>query len=289
MAADTPQTGESAPMVDTYNVYRDAYQYVMPGGEEGFLNYGLWDRPLDEISPPRRLCEYMLAKARIEPGARVINVGPGLGEIDRLCATLYRPAEIVGVELNPTHVEIATAKARESGFGEVIRYVNGDACDMPESMGSDFDRLVGLECVDEFGSRARFFRSAARRLAPGGLMVLVDVYLNRLPETEAEKQAVGVVNDFWDVSERDYTQSEYVRDLEAAGFEPVEFDSIRKNVWGPLFEYLGARIDIQRPVLLERFLTEEQYGVMMTEFEAIRASTSMDLWDYNVVTARKKG
>lgn len=289
MASDTPHAGDQAPMVGTYDVYREAYQYVMPGGEEGFLNYGLWDRPLEEISPPRRLCEYMLEKARIEPGSRVINVGPGLGEIDRLCATLHRPARIVGVELNPTHVEIAAAKAQGCGFGDIIEYINADACAMPESMGSDFDRLVGLECVDEFGSRARFFESAARRLAPGGLMVLVDVFLNRLPETAEEKQAVGVVCDFWDVSERDYTQVEYVRDLVTTGFEPVEFDSIRKNVWAPMFAYLGARIDQQRPVLLERFLDQEQYDIMMTEFEAIRASTALDLWDYCVVTARKRG
>lgn len=97
-------------------------------------------------------------------GRRALDVGCGAG---LLCEPLARlGAEVTGVDAAPEL--IAAARAHAAGQGLAIDY---RACGV-ENLDGQFDLVTAMEVIEHVASPADFLRSLARRLAPGGLLIL---------------------------------------------------------------------------------------------------------------------
>jgi cyclopropane fatty-acyl-phospholipid synthase-like methyltransferase len=96
---------------------------------------------------------------------RVLDVGCGTGEHAIMAASLGLTA--VGVDLSPTAIELAKAKARERGVD--VRFVLADALDLP-ALGERFDTVLdcGFFHVLDDAARVTFATGLRAVMVPGG-------------------------------------------------------------------------------------------------------------------------
>lgn len=110
-----------------------------------------------------------LAEAGLLAG-RVLDVGCGTGEHALLAAS--HGAEAVGVDLSPTAIARARAKATQRGLD--VRFEVGDALDLGQ-LGLDFDVIVdsGVYHVFSDEDRPRYVASLGTVLSSGGTVYLM--------------------------------------------------------------------------------------------------------------------
>lgn len=102
---------------------------------------------------------------------RVLDAGCGTGEQVLLAAT-HGAKDAMGVDLSPTAIERARAKAAERGV--TARFEVGDALNLG-ALGLQSDTLIdsGLFHVFNDEDRARYVASLAAAVRPGGYLYLV--------------------------------------------------------------------------------------------------------------------
>ncbi|MGN3974974.1 bifunctional 2-polyprenyl-6-hydroxyphenol methylase/3-demethylubiquinol 3-O-methyltransferase UbiG [Tsuneonella sp. SYSU-LHT278] len=143
-------------------------------------------------------------------GKTALDVGCGAG---LLCEPLARlGGEVTGIDAAPENV--AAARVHAKGAGLSIRYLAGEvgALDIGR-----FDLVTCMEVIEHVGDKPAFVSALARRLAPGGLMVLSTP--NRTVRSRflmvGAAEAVGVVpkgTHHWD----DFVTPDELRDLLAS-------------------------------------------------------------------------
>lgn len=146
--------------------------------EEAFwrhVHFGAWDEPekaygdrQDSIEAMDRLCRHLIELADIQDGQDVLDVGCGLGGTLATLRARFPGARLTGLNIDERQLEVARRRVDPS-----VRFVSGDACAMPFEDRS-FDRLLAVECVFHFPSRADFLGHVSRVLRPGGNLTLSD-------------------------------------------------------------------------------------------------------------------
>ena len=107
------------------------------------------------------------------PGDRVLDVGSGLGGPARLIAA-QRGCDVTGIDLTPEFVDVAGRLTQRTGLSEQVRFVCGDALDLPFDDAA-FDAAITLHVAMNIADRARLYAEIRRVLAPGGRFALYDV------------------------------------------------------------------------------------------------------------------
>lgn len=100
--------------------------------------------------------------SRIGPSARVLDVGCGAGLLTNYLA--HAGLEVHGVD---TSVE-SLAVAEQHDEGRRVRYVHGDALDLPYPDAS-FDVVCAMDFLEHVEAPERAIREAARVLRPNGM------------------------------------------------------------------------------------------------------------------------
>lgn len=116
----------------------------------------------------------LIRRYGLESGVRVLEVGCGSGEfVDRLAAE-YSGAEILGIDLIDTHLELARKKC--GGHGERVRFSVGDALAL-EFPDDAFDLTVCRHMLQTVTDPAAVLAEMQRVTRPGGrLHVLAEDY-----------------------------------------------------------------------------------------------------------------
>ena len=267
-----------------YDMTRDLGT-LLPGGEPGYLNYGLWDE-VERTPPPRRAWEALLDHADIQAGSSVLNVGCGLGALEPVCISRCRPGRMIGVDLQLDHIAAAQANAEQAGLADAIEYVVADATDLPEQIPTDLDRVLALYTVEQFPSRMAFYEEAFRVLRPGGRLVLGEICLTRLPVTELEMECEQVHSEFWQIPQPKYLANDFSADLAEVGYLRVQVESVGSQVFKPFAQYLTTKMDVLGEMMADR-LTDaesEQFQYLIRTQQII---ADLDLYDFVYVTATR--
>lgn len=116
-----------------------------------------------------RKLDVVIAKARLYPGCRVLEIGCGWGEF-AIRAAAATGATVLGITLSVEQLELATARAAAAGVAHLVRF---ELCDY-RSVAGVYDRVVSIEMVEAVGAAylPAYFAAVDRALAPGGLAVL---------------------------------------------------------------------------------------------------------------------
>jgi SAM-dependent methyltransferase len=141
---------------------------------ERFVHWGFWEDPAsadgtdaDFVAAMERLNDELLREAALADGQAVMDVGCGFGGTLATVAARWRGLGLSGVNIDERQLELARERVPQA------RFVCADACGLPFPDAS-FDRVLAVECIPFFRSRAAFLREAARVLRPGGRLVLSD-------------------------------------------------------------------------------------------------------------------
>ena len=119
-------------------------------------------------------------EAKLERGAKVADVGCGLGASTIVMAKAYPKSTFVGLDYHAGSIELARERAAAAGVGDRVTFDVADAQRFP---GSNYDLIACFDCLHDMGDpvgAAAHIRSA---LAPDGTWLLVEPFANdRLEE-----------------------------------------------------------------------------------------------------------
>lgn len=121
------------------------------------------------------------AALRLEPGARVLDLGSGSGEM--LC-TWARDHGVsgIGVDLSQLFSEQAKRRAVELGVADRVTFIHGDAAGYVCDEKVDVAACIGASWIG--GGVAGTLELLARSLRRGGIMLIGEPYWRQLPPTE---------------------------------------------------------------------------------------------------------
>jgi ubiquinone/menaquinone biosynthesis C-methylase UbiE len=113
-----------------------------------------------------------LALACVPAPRRILDVGCGTGYLlGRLAARAARAEVLAGIDAAPAMIEVARAAAAD----DRLRFVVGTAERLPWPAAS-FDLVVSTTSFDHWADQQAGLAECARVLAPGGHLVLADLF-----------------------------------------------------------------------------------------------------------------
>lgn len=130
--------------------------------------------PLDQFHVRGLAASQELAEGLgLEPGARVLDVGCGLGGPARFLAAAFE-CQVTGVDLSPGFVGVARMLAERTGLTDSTTFRQADALDLPFADAS-FDHAWTQHVAMNIQDKAALYRSIHRVLRPGGRLAIYDV------------------------------------------------------------------------------------------------------------------
>lgn len=115
----------------------------------------------------------LLGQMGLRPGARLLDIGSGVGGPARFAAN-DAGADVTGIDLTQSYVDIATSLSTRTGMGDKTHFVQGSALDMPFADAS-FDAAMILHVGMNLPDKKKLMSEAARVLEPGGVFAVYDV------------------------------------------------------------------------------------------------------------------
>jgi len=185
----------------------------------------------------------ILAKvAGLEKGKRVLDVCAGLGGPARYQVT-KTGCTVVGIDLNESRVQGAQELTKRVGLRSGIRFVTGDAQNLPFNDG-EFDAVLSQEAFLHLPDRATALEEVHRVLKPGGRLAMTD-WIARPDFSQDDRAAM------WEGVAAQSVSSwmDYMAMLEDTGFGSIAISDLTES-WAPILKerlamYESLRRDAQ--------------------------------------------
>ena len=100
---------------------------------------------------------------RLAAGARVADVGCGLGTSSRLIAQAFPAATVVGFDYHAESIRLASKAAADAGLADRVRFEVAAADAFP---GTGYDLVATFDCLHDMGDPVAAARHVRRALAP---------------------------------------------------------------------------------------------------------------------------
>jgi SAM-dependent methyltransferase len=134
----------------------------------------------DALPSARRLHDWAIEKAALQPGDHVVDLGSGTGTMSRQLASLVAPVasagvpagQVIGIEPNPHLRAVAVSRAKAAGVSNVS-FVEGFAGALPFD-DSTIDFVWCERVLQHLADPQSAINDIARVLRPGGRAVLLD-------------------------------------------------------------------------------------------------------------------
>jgi 2-polyprenyl-3-methyl-5-hydroxy-6-metoxy-1,4-benzoquinol methylase len=108
---------------------------------------------------------------KLKKGARVADVGCGLGASTILMAKSYPKSSFTGFDYHDKSIETAKQRARDAGVGDQIRFEMAKAKDYP---GKDYDFVTFFDCLHDMGDPEGASKHVHSTLNKDGTWMIVE-------------------------------------------------------------------------------------------------------------------
>jgi SAM-dependent methyltransferase len=108
---------------------------------------------------------------KLERGARVADVGCGLGASTIIMAKAFPKSKFVGFDYHAASIEKARERARDAGVGDRVTFEVAAAKAFP---GEKYDVVCFFDCLHDMGDPVGAARHVRQALAPDGTWLLVE-------------------------------------------------------------------------------------------------------------------
>ena len=110
-------------------------------------------------------------EAKLKGGAKVADVGCGLGASTILMAQSYPKSEFVGFDYHDKSIEAARQRAKDAGVGDRVRFEIAKAKDFP---GNDYDFVTFFDCLHDMGDPIGASKHVRSSLKKDGTWMIVE-------------------------------------------------------------------------------------------------------------------
>src|ERR1700689_45213 len=111
--------------------------------------------------------------AKLEHGARVADVGCGLGTSTILMAQAYPNSTFTGFDYHDRSIELAREAAARAGVSDRVKFEIAAAKSFP---GKDYDLVAFFDCLHDMGDPEGASRHVLSALAPEGSWMIVEPF-----------------------------------------------------------------------------------------------------------------
>jgi cyclopropane fatty-acyl-phospholipid synthase-like methyltransferase len=170
-----------------------------------------------------RMNEVLADRAGIQPGARVLDAGCGVGGSSIWLAEA-RGADVVGITPVASQVARARGFASARRLNDRVAFEQADFTNTPFPNAS-FDVVWALESLCHAPDKAAFYREAARLLRPGGRLVIAEYIRAARPLRDRGERLLHRWLDGWAIPDLD-TRAEHAAHAAAAGLSHTRIDDI---------------------------------------------------------------
>jgi 2-polyprenyl-3-methyl-5-hydroxy-6-metoxy-1,4-benzoquinol methylase len=118
-------------------------------------------------------------KAKLERGARVADVGCGLGASTILMAQAFPNSRFHGFDYHPGSIEIANKRARDAGVADRVKFEVAKAQDFP---GKDYDLIAFFDCLHDMEDPKGAAKRVRETIAQDGTWMIVEPFASDKPE-----------------------------------------------------------------------------------------------------------
>lgn len=110
-------------------------------------------------------------KDKLRTGAKVADIGCGLGASTILMAEAYPRSTFVGFDYHDASIALARTAAASASVTDRVRFEVASADDFP---GDGYDLVATFDCLHDLGDPAGAARHVRASLAPGGTWMIVE-------------------------------------------------------------------------------------------------------------------
>ena len=120
------------------------------------------------------------AVEKLERGAKVADIGCGLGASTIIMAQAFPKSNFVGFDYHQKSIDLARQRAKAAGVTDRVTFEVARAQDFP---GNDYDLVALFDCLHDMGDPVSAAKHIRSTLAKDGTWMLVEPYANdRLEE-----------------------------------------------------------------------------------------------------------
>lgn len=189
------------------------------------VHHGFWRDGESPAGAQVKLVEELARRAGISRGARVLDVGSGLGGPACWLAR-QRECSVHGITLSPVQAKAGTRRAKAQGLEARVVFEVHDANEL-DFPAESFDVVWTVECSEHLFDKADFFRRCARVLRPGGKLA-VAAWLARSSSPEGEQRVRRISRAMLCPSLG--SLQDYTGWIQASGFERIVAEDVAADV-----------------------------------------------------------
>ncbi|MCA9051150.1 MAG: class I SAM-dependent methyltransferase [Planctomycetaceae bacterium] len=227
------------------------------------IHHGLWEANESPRIAARQLTERMIRELSVTDGAKVVDIGCGMGG-SSIHLAKHHNCQVTGVTLSPFQQRWAKASSFWNRTSGRTRFLCHDAetVELPER---EFDVAWSIECTEHLFNKAAFFQRMARWVVPGGRVGICAWLAGDDPLTEiGRRQVFDVCEGFFCPSLG--TEEDYVQWLTDAGLRVTKvfdwtdqvartWEICRDRINRTAMRSVAGLIDPGQIIFLDRFQT----------------------------------
>jgi len=117
--------------------------------------------------------------AKLQRGAKVADVGCGVGASTILMAQAFPESRFWAFDAHVGSIELARKRARDAGVGDRVRFEIAKATDYP---GDGYDFIAHFDCLHDMEDPVGAAKHARRTIAADGTWMIVEPFAHDRPE-----------------------------------------------------------------------------------------------------------